>query len=335
MLRIRFTGRDLAQTRIAPTADPMWELALSMHQLRLPSQNAFLEGWKQQTARGMQPHSPLRGAVALALALNPPRGYFPDFLTPYDGVFGLESGMEAMTSTDPARLDHEISQLTVTERAVAPAVEDLRSGRAAAVQALETSMRRYYDAAVAPVWDRITAAVEADRARRMRDLADGGWAKVLDNLHPDARFREDTLEIDRWGYPSEDTELDLQGRGLLIIPSYFKEERQLMLLADMALPPVLLYPIDQAARLTVHTGHEQLASLIGRTRARVLESTVSGGSTSTIAARLDISLPAASKHLDVLRRAGLVHSNRTRNTVNHLTTALGVSLLAGHPVAEQ
>ncbi|MEV4415269.1 transcriptional regulator [Catellatospora sp. NPDC049609] len=328
MLRIRFTARDLALTRLAPTADPMWELSLSMHQLRLPGANPFLEGWKQSTARRLQPYTPLRGEVALGLTLSPPRGYFPDFLTPYDGVHGFEAGIDAVTGTDPQRLNEEISQLTVTDRALAPVVDDLRRGTAPAMHALESSLRAYHETAIAPVWDRVTGAVEADRARRMKDLADGGWAKLLDNLHPEARFRDDTFEIDKWGMNVE-AELDLDGRGLLIIPSYFKEERQLMVLADTALPPVLLYPIDPSARLSSHGDHSHLPALIGQTRSRVLECAVTGGSTSAIATRAGISLPAASKHLDVLHRAGLVHRNRTQNTVHHLVTGLGLGLLNG------
>lgn len=330
MLRIRFTARDLAMTRLAPSADPMWELSLSMHQLRLPGSNPFLEGWKQRTARRLQPYTPLRNEVALGLTLSPPRGYFPDFLTPYNGVEGFEAGIEGITSTDARRIKDEINQLTVTDRSMVPIVEELRRGSAAGMQALESSLRAYHETAIAPVWNRITGAVEADRTRRMKDLADGGWAKLLDNLHPEARFRDDTFEIDKWGM-DVDAELDLDGRGLLIIPSYFKEERQLMVLADTALPPVLLYPIDSSARLYANTDHDHLPALIGQTRARVLECAVTGGSTSVIATRVGISLPAASKHLDVLHRAGLVHRNRNQNTVHHLVTSLGLGLLNGAP----
>jgi DNA-binding transcriptional ArsR family regulator len=331
--RIRFSAGDLARTRIAATADPMWELALSMHQLRLAGSDPFLHGWKRQLAQRLHPSGPSRAEVALALALNPPRGYFPDFLTPFDGVNGFEAGLEAMLGTDPGRLRAEVDRVAITDRSVLPDVDGIRLGKVRALKTLGHSVRRYHDLAVAPVWETLTTAVRADREQRLRDLASGGWAGVLGNLHPSARFRDDVFEIDRWG-GSHDREIELGGRGLLIIPSYFKEQRQLLLLADTALPPVLLYPINQSARLAVHSGHLHLPALIGRNRTLVLEATVSGGSTSEIAARVNISVPAASKHLHVLRVAGLVRSTRTQNTVDHHITALGHSLLSGTPNSE-
>jgi DNA-binding transcriptional ArsR family regulator len=328
LLRIRFSGRDFARTQLARGADPLWELALSMHQLRLPGSNPFLDGWKQRTVQRLHPSGPIRRKVALCLALNPPRGYFPDFLTPFDGVNGFEAGIEAVVNTNPQRLADEIGQIAFTDSAPVSDVEGLRLGRADALGALQASIRSYHEAAIEPIWDQLSAAIEADRARRIQDFSEGGWAQLLDNLHPDARLRDDTLEIDRWG-SAQDRQLDLDGRGLLIIPSYFKEQRQLLVLADTALPPVLLYPIDQSARLAVHAGHHHLPALIGRTRTLVLEATVSGGSTTAIALRVKISVPAASKHLQVLREAGLVRSTRMQYTVNHTVTPLGSSLLTG------
>ncbi|MBB5868031.1 DNA-binding transcriptional ArsR family regulator [Allocatelliglobosispora scoriae] len=328
MLRIHFTGADLAHTRIAVGPDPMWELSLSAHQLRLRGSNPFLDGWKRQVVHRLHPSGPLRARVALTLAVTPPRGYFPDFLTPFESIEGFHAGLEAVLSTPSARLNHELSMLDVGDRSQTPVIDDLRRSQPTAIAALGASMRDYHETAIAPSWDTITAAVEADRSRRVRDLADGGWAKLLNNLHPSASFKGDTLEVGRWGYET-DRDLHLAGRGLLIIPSYFKEQRQLMVLADGDLPPVLLYPIDLSARLAVQAGHDSLVALIGRTRADVLEATLLSETTSAIAQRVQISLPAASKHLSVLRSAGLVNSTREQNAVRHSITPLGEKLLAG------
>ena len=328
MLRIHFTGADLANTRIAVGPDPMWELSLSSHQLRLRNSNPFLDGWKRQVVHRLHPSGPLRARVALTLALTPPRGYFPDFLTPFESINGFGAGLDAVLSTPSARLNDEIGMLKVADRSQAPVIDDLRRGRPVAIATLGSSMRDYHEAVIAPGWDTVTAAVESDRSRRVRDLADGGWAKLLNNLHPSASFNGDTMEISMWGSSGE-KDLFLAGRGLLIIPSYFKEQRQLMVLADADLPPVLLYPIDLSARLAVQAGHNSLVALIGRTRADVLEATLLSETTSAIAQRVRISLPAASKHLSVLRSAGLVSSTREQNAVRHSITSLGQKLLSG------
>ncbi|MEV4412373.1 ArsR family transcriptional regulator [Catellatospora sp. NPDC049609] len=342
MLRIHFTDRDLATTRIAAEPDPLWELSLSMHQLRLRESNPFLAGWKREVGRRLQPGGPARRDVSLLLALNPPRGYFPDFLTPYESTRGFETGLDAVLGTSKQRLRREIGMLPDVPPAIRPMIEGIGRGHRGSLEALGAGLRRYHDLALAPVWGHVSAAVTMDRALRARQLVDGGLAAVLGNLHPCARFTDNVLEI---GVHGRAADMYLDGRGLLLIPSYFKETRQLMVLVDADLPPVLVYPVDVAARLATDLARRgadgasaglgggllsaPLTALIGRTRALVLEAAATGGTTSEIARWLGVSVPVASKHLTVLRNCGLVASIRDRNAVHHALTELGLALLAG------
>ncbi|GAA1629382.1 ArsR family transcriptional regulator [Catellatospora bangladeshensis] len=339
MLRIHFTGADLAATRIAAEPDPLWELSLSMHQLRLRDSNPFLAGWKHEITRRLHPGSRERRAVALPFALNPPRGYFPDFLTPYESVGGFEAGLDAVLGTPKRRLRREIDQLAGASADTRPLIEGIGRGSPEDLDALGASLRRYHDLALAPVWDQVTEAIRRDRALRARQLVDGGLAAVLGRLHPQVRYADGVLEVGVYGR-STDRDVHLEGRGLLLIPSYFKETRQLMVLADAELPPVLVYPVDPTARITAEAAvwgtanaHRDapsgpLTALMGRTRALVLEAVATGGTTSVLARRLGLTVPAASKHLAVLRNCGLVLSTRDRNTVHHDLTPLGRALLA-------
>lgn len=329
MLRIHFTCEDLANTRIAGGPDPVWELSLSSHQLRLRGSNPFLDVWKSRVAGVLHPAGQVREEVGLALDLSPPRGYFPDFLTPFESVAGFDAGLEAVLRTPKKRLRKEIGMLDIADRGRASTIDDLRRGRAGAVGKLGRAMRRYHEVALEPVWDVVKTAVAADRAERIRDLAEGGWGRLLNSLHPAASFSRGVMEVSRWG-GSGDKDIFLAGRGILIIPSYFKEQRQLMLLEDTDLPPVLLYPIELSARLAAAPGHEALIALIGRTRTTVLEATLFGETTSVIARRACISLPAASKHLKVLRSAGLVDTGREQYSIRHTITGLGRKLLSGN-----
>jgi DNA-binding MarR family transcriptional regulator len=73
-----------------------------------------------------------------------------------------------------------------------------------------------------------------------------------------------------------------------------------------------------------------LAGLLGRTRAAVLESMCDPCGTSGLAARLGLSTASASEHVTALRRAGLAQTAHSGRTVRHSLTPLGQSLLTRH-----
>lgn len=325
MLRIHFSSEDLSRIRFAPGPDWFWELLLSIHQLRVRESHPFLGSWKQAMRQRFHPGGTLRARTATALAISPPLGYFPDFLTPPDE--GFDSGIEAIMSTQRRRLRREIGVFAESHEKTPQIVRDVGRGEPEAMRALGSALRAYRDAALAPLWNQVSAAVDADRQRRLRQLSAGGWSAVLDNLHPQARFAGNTLEVAVWGR-ADDSELGLDGRGLTLIPSYFKETRQLMLLADFDLPPVLVYPVDPGLRVLSDADHTPLGALIGATRSRILE-LAADRNTSEIAKLVDISVPAASKHLAVLRQNNLIASVRHGGMVVHSATALGLALLNG------
>jgi DNA-binding transcriptional ArsR family regulator len=327
VLRIHFTSEDLARTRVASAPDPLWELALSTHVLRVRGSAPMHTGWKNEVATHLHPGGPLREQVAMLLAVNPPVGYFPDFLTPADSVGGFEAGLDAVLSTPQPRLHSEIGQLALGQGGMLPSVVgDLVTGARSALHELGDAMTRYHEVAIAPVWDRIRASFDADRALRARTVLDGGTAALLDALHPTVRFVESRLEI--FDYPA-DRDLYLNGRGLLLVPSYFKFWSKPMALVDPELPPVLCYPVDRKVLAAGGNGYAHLVALLGRTRAAVLELVASGTTTGELARRLKVSAAAASQHIGVLRESGLVLSSRDGNTVHHTLTPLGLSMLNG------
>jgi DNA-binding transcriptional ArsR family regulator len=318
MLRIHFTARDLGLVRIAAAPDPLWELSLSMHVLRLRTTVPWMSQWKHGLVRHLEPHSTLRHEITPPLALNPPLGYFPDFLTPTEGLQGLDPGLEAVMATPRRRLRHELETFAAAHprlvHRIPPHISDL-----------VRAMRRYHDVALAPIWDRIRAAFDAERALRARALSDGGVAALLNSLAPGTAYRDGVVEISNY-IASRDLYLD--GRGLLLVPSYFKRPEKPMVLADPALTPVLIYSVSADVRAVTERRFHGLAALIGRTRAAVLELVADGGTTTGMASRLGISAAAVSQHLSVLREGGLVVSVRSGNLVHHGLTALGRTLLA-------
>lgn len=331
MLRIFFSTEDIARTRVAPAPDPIWELVLSLHLLQGRTRDPSMVGWRRTVWRSLRGQGD-NGHFRLLFSLTPPRGYFPDFLTPYEGLQGLDAGLDAVAATPTALLRRDLS-LLARDNVLPSDATRLADGEVAMRRHLTDSMRQYHSVAVAPYWDRIQTAIEADRNRRARALLDGGAEGLLASLPP-LRWESGVLEVP--GYPST-RELHLDDRGLLLVPSFFCAHRPVALF-DPDLPPVLVYPIDRLGGLGRSDGdasrpgqgeqaREALAALLGRTRAQVLEVVSEGCSTGEVARRLGISPAAASQHATVLRNAGLLVSQRERNTVRHTLTPLGRAIL--------
>ncbi|MFJ8577067.1 ArsR/SmtB family transcription factor [Micromonospora sp. NPDC093277] len=331
MLKVIFTCEDILRTRVAPTADPIWELVLSLHLLQGRRRDPLLSEWRRSTTHNLRKESTAE-RFRLLLALNPPRGYFPDFLTPYASRDGFQAGLEAVRGTPIGMLRRDLTRLADENLLPTPAAA-LARGEPEVLHHLTDSMARYHSLAVTPYWPRIQAAVEADRALRARAMLDGGTEGLLASLRPGMRYADGVLEV--LDYP-DNRELRLDGRGLLLVPSFFCARTPVALL-DPALPPVLVYPVDRLGGLARRTGpgggrhpdgtREALAALLGRTRAAVLKAADDGCTTGEMARRLSISAAAASQHTTVLRNAGLLVSHRDRNTVLHTLTPLGRAVL--------
>ncbi|MFB9239734.1 winged helix-turn-helix domain-containing protein [Plantactinospora siamensis] len=337
MLRIHFSSEDVARTRVAAAADPLWELVLSLHLLQSRNPDPAVVSWRREVTEGLR-RDRAAARFRLLFALNPPRGYFPDFLTPQESRQSVEAGLDAVRSTPVPRLHRDLTVLAADNRLPSPATA-LARGEPEALRQLTASMEHYRALAITPYWPRVASAVEADRGRRARALLDGGTDALLESLRPVARWRPGVLEVP--DYPA-DRELHLRGRGLLLVPSFFCSRAPVALL-DPTLPPVLVYPVDRLGGLVPPAGpgaaggvdpamagaggREALAALLGRTRASVLAVIDEGCSTGEVARRLRISPAAASQHASVLRNAGLLVSHRDRNTVLHTLTPLGRAML--------
>ncbi len=324
MLKIFFSGDDVARTRVAPAPDPLWETVLSLHILQSRSAQPSFGLWRDAVSERLRSAGPSRD-IRLLFTLNPPTGYFPDFLTPLAGFDGLGAGLDALASTSPALLNRDLGILA-SERPVPTEAGALARGEVAAIADLTNALRSYFEIALAPHWASIESVVEADRARRVRAIAGSGAAGLLQSLRPAMRWHGDELHVD---YPF-DRDLDLGGRGLLLLPSYFCWRYPVTLL-DPDLPPVLVYPAERPAAHDAmpDESRQALRALLGNTRASALAAVGDGCTTSGLARRIGVSAAAASQHATVLRNAGLITSHRDRNMVVHSITPLGTAVLNG------
>jgi DNA-binding transcriptional ArsR family regulator len=325
VLRIRFDSSDLARTRIATQPDPFWEIALSLHRFQSRHGWRTYRDWHRSTVARLNDSGHARAVRSLLLPLLPRAAYFPDFLTPAESELGLDAGIEAILATPHERVRRELAKL---DRVHGIPAWLHRVGERGERVALAGVLRAYHATAIKPVEELIQGRIEADRVLRTRALLEGGIDGLLHSFRPRLRWKPPVLEADYAG----DLDIDLGGRGLRLIPSYFCWGSPVAL-ADPQLAPVLVYPVDHGVPGTgtraSGPGADQtpLARLLGPTRAAVLNAVAAGSTTGELARLVGVSPATASHHVAVLRDSGLLGSHRTAGRTLHVLTPAGRSLL--------
>ncbi|MFJ3667458.1 DUF5937 family protein [Streptomyces sp. NPDC090106] len=326
MLRIHFTAGDLALTHVAAGPDPCWETILGLQQLLCARPGRALQDWRLR-ARETVARKNLENQILYLRELVPQKGYVPDFLTPAEATDGMQAAMSAIRGTPAGRIRKELQALASRRQRRVPVLlrqlSDADRGSRQLTDLLQ-ALRCVHAEIIAPDWTRLEEHVEADRALRARALRDGGTSCLLESLGPAVRWDPPVLRVD---YPVE-RDLHLSGRGLHLIPSRFCS-RVPVALADPRLRPVLVYPVNPTVNEPGPRRAGGLDGLLGRTRAEVLRALHGGATTGELALRLRISASAASQHVHLLSRAGLVHSQRTGASILHTLTPLGAALLLG------
>ncbi|WP_328939852.1 ArsR family transcriptional regulator [Streptomyces tauricus] len=322
MLRFHFTAQDLARTRVAAAPHPLWEIAVSLHRFQTRKGRWAYAHWYRTACEQLRDAGLGPMVHQLLLPLFPRASYFPDFLTPAEGAEGLEAGLDAVLAAPRQRVAQETRRLART----IPSpdwVSRLTEGdmRRQLVQAL----RAYHHTVIAPHADHIGERLQAERIRHAQALLNLGTEALLGNLAPTLRWHHPVLEIAT--YPHH-RDIHLNGRGLLLIPSYFCWKDPITL-ADPDLPPVIMYPLHHAPQPAPTAKGQPLHALLGRTRATILHATATGATTTEAARHAGVSTGTATHHTTALRNAGLISSHRQANTVLHVLTPLGAALLAG------
>jgi DNA-binding transcriptional ArsR family regulator len=325
LVRFVFSVEDLARTRFA--ISPMWELVHSVLALRDPSHAALHLPWLRSLS------GRLHGlALERVAALNPPRGYTPDFLVPLPtGPLGdIGDDLAALRATPIANVRADMA-LFATQHKRGPeiAAPYLASPRRE-VRRLADVLEAYWARAIEPVWPRVRAILEADIAYRARRLTTGGPAALFADLNPSVTWRQPYLEVQ---VPAHDATFNLNGRGLLLVPSAFAS-RPVVSDREPWVPGVI-YPARGIATLWEQAppAPDGLARLIGASRATMLGDLAAPRSTTELAQRLSLSPATTSHHLAALREAGLVAGRRDGRSVLYARTPLGDALATRQPNA--
>jgi DNA-binding transcriptional ArsR family regulator len=320
VIRFVFSVDDLARTRFA--ISPMWEAIRSLVALRDPSTAALHVPWLRSLSGRL-------GGIALepVVALIPPRGYAPDFLTPPPaGPLGrIDDDLSALRRTPVRQIRHDIELFRAEHPRTRIAHAWLEHPRRE-VRHLADAVEAFWDRAIEPAWPRIRAFLDADIAHRARQLAQGGPAELFADLHPGVAWADDHLDVTS----DRDATIELEGRGLVLMPSAFQWARPATIDLD-PWQPTLIYPARGIATLWDKGAHapDGLVRLLGATRAAVLADLDAPRSTTDVAQRLSISPAGASHHLTTLRDAGLITARREGRTVLYVRTPTGDALEGG------
>lgn len=323
-LRIHFGCADLARTTIAREPDPLWEVLLGLHMLQTDDEPAVFGPWRQRA------RASLTSVERELLALAPPEGYSPDFLTPAAAADGVTAGLSAISTTPRSRVHDDLSRLSDGVR-LPRWTRRLAAGDTTVMRKVVHGLQHFHRTKIAPQMPSISAAVARDVTLHNEAVTTGGFETLVGTLHPTLSWRPPVLTVDM---RHVDRDQHLSGRGLRLVPSFFCWRHPIMLF-DPELPPVLVYPVQHDPSWSEPVARRAdperaLADLIGRTRAVVLRSISAGAcSTSELARRAGISLASASEHARVLHQTGLVTTQRAGSAVRHTISPIGLDVLSG------
>jgi DNA-binding transcriptional ArsR family regulator len=320
-IRIHLSAEDLTETRFA--FSPVWEVIQSYAGLRKPSSNVFHLPWMNQHREAIE-RLDLRPMAALL-----PGGsrYLPDFISPPpEGPYPeFEEELEHVAATPREQIAKEV-RTVYADREVPPEALRFIDEPKKAVPELVEAMRAYWHVAVEPHWPRMRSLLEGDVLYRARQLALEGPQALFSNLHPEARWSDGVLTLDKHNW---DEDVKPLGRGLLLIPLVFVCPR-LTVMFDDPWQPTLAYPPRGLATLWESEApkpDKALVELVGGSKAAILEALEIPTTTTELAARVGVTPGAVSQQLAQLRRAGIVDAHRSGRGVYSSLTPLGAHLL--------
>lgn len=327
MLRIHFTAEDLARTRLV-SLGPLAVAQLAAPVMAIRQDGILFGRWRADARERLTPR-----ARDIASWLFPKYDIPVDLITLGGVAADEDEAAENLLAAPRAHVCRELGLPRLRGRRLPPWLRELAAGDRDARREVVAGMRELHRAAIGDHADRMRAFVEGEQGAFGRVAATEGVGAALGRIHPMLRWRAPVL-----GVPAHAAqEIHLDGAGILIAPSVFCwPTPQLYTSVDQS-TRVLVYPavrdVAQAARIWAAPGrapHAALATLLGRTRAAVLEAIVlTPATTTTLARMMDISPASASEHASALRGANLITTRRAGASVVHSATPLGAALLSG------
>jgi DNA-binding transcriptional ArsR family regulator len=315
---------DLLAIRLARS--PVWEAHEAVRSL-VDERSALYHGpWRELVAP--QAAQLDLGELYAVSALE--KGWVPDFLTPPPSTssptFAEQLAEIRTTPLEQVEAELERCRANAGSAQLFERLERLIADPLWARDVLADQLASAWELLVAPFWVRIGTLIDRDVGHRSRQLANRGLRGLLADVHPDIRWRDGAIEV----AASPDDDLELGGRGLVLMPSAFIWPA-VVAISDPPWQPTIVYPARGVAELWAapNAPPQALERLLGRSRALLLVSLEEPVSTTTLAARFQRGASGVSAHLAALRDAGLVSSTRAGHEVRYRRTDLGDALVRG------
>ncbi|MFI7241630.1 DUF5937 family protein [Streptomyces qinglanensis] len=356
-LRIDIGGLPSERVRFA--ASPLAELTAMLHVLAEPGHHPRHADWAAETWAGMRPDLAERLREAECLW----RSSQADFLIPGGPRPTLAQELDAVD-----RIDDEtyVTAALVTtcggsrRRFAAPSPLADAAARERALGLALARGARHEAFAERLLSD--PAAVRSRVRRTLEDCAeaffDAAWSDVAVRLASDLRLKNDLLQRQGTGAALasvsgavtlapdgdcivvdklQDKATAARGAGVTFVPSVFGSPH-LVVVHAAGWQPVVQYPVaaepNPAETVPLETVTLRLKALAHPVRLRLLRTLARGPhTTGELAHNWELSLPETSRHLAVLRRAGLLTAERRGRYTRYAlslpdVTALGDDLLA-------
>jgi DNA-binding transcriptional ArsR family regulator len=311
---------DLQQTRFIHS--PLMEVAESLWIVSSGKVQPVHRGWYDAVRDRLR-----KADLELLEAVVPgSKAEVARFLLPadVDGATTVERQLQAVAELPPRRLHGDMSKLWGDE--LPPRGRELIAAGADGPRRVADALWEYWTLALDPYWVAIRAVVDSDIAHRATTMTREGVATMFAGLHHKVRLQGETLRLDMTSHHDR----RLTGAGLRLVPSVFAWPYIVFdVTADH--PTCLVYPARGVGDIWGTPGpgprDDALAALLGRNRAAVLVALSVPYSTVKLALDLGQSPASVSQHLSVLRRAGLVGSQRSGRFVYYERTTLGTSVV--------
>jgi DNA-binding transcriptional ArsR family regulator len=315
MVTLEVSGARLLHCRFA--ISPVNEVVEVARVLASPDARAAHRGWlrerRGELERILQAHD-LRPLFALLSADR----CTPPFLRPIpSGPLGtIDVELKEIRGTPDERVRSEIAGCPGSGHGVTADVEQIVRLEGAAEQ-IGGLLAALWAALISPVWGLLRTGLEQDVLYRSHLIAEHGLGAMLAQVVPSMTF-------------GEGEESAAHGAGLVLIPSAFIWPRAARVGASQGGPLSVCYPARGCGALWFSESTDRdrgLASLIGRTRADILEALQEPTHTTALARQLDRSPGNVADHLAVLRSSALVCKKRVGQRVIYSRTPLGESLV--------
>lgn len=360
----------LPPERIVFETSPLAELGVALHALAEPTHHPGLHGWATATTAALKPDLADRLHEADFLWRNT----FSDVFMPFAGVTGREMRPGATLAEDLDILDRMDDERFVAAAleftcgtsynsgAPSPLVDAQRRERALELAAsrgtkqldfaerllndpetVRTWLRRLLEdcdeAFFKDTWRRVSVKLSADARHKSEILRRKGLSDMLTAVSAALCLEDDGRRITVNKLPLGTTSAvdRTVSPGLTFIPSHFAWPH-LMVLHAPGWRPVIHYPVasPELTQLTsVETLERRLTALAHPVRLRLCRNIARAPyTTSELAHANNLSAPEISRHLAVLKKAGLVTTRRHGRYVQHqldvqVVARLGADFLEG------